>query len=813
MSPLLTFFLGLGVLILFCSYFLTEGYQGGTGFRKNVLGSCLTALLLFLCIASVWPPKQKIHLGLDLKGGTAFLIQLVRENGASPVTTSAQEQAVEVIRSRVDKFGVGEPVISPVGQDQILVQIPGLDAEKVTEARDQLQRVAKLEFHLVNPHSHELVPEIEAGKTIVPPGFRLATQERSENAHPSHSGPPSNSRYNALLDNAPSKDQGKKITEQYLIRQKADLSGDRVVKAFPYYDQQGWGVSLQFSNTGKKEFGDLTSQHIGEQLAILLDGKIVSAPVLRQAIYEGHAQISGGSMDEMEARNLASVLENPLQTPVKILEERSVSATLGVDSIRSGIISGLVGLGLTALFVLLYYRLIGVIAWLSLLVNIVLIFGVMSMFNFVLTLPGIAGLILTIATAIDANVLIYERLREELATGKNLKAAIAGAFHKALSSIVDANVTTLITSVILFWLAAGPVKGFAVTLTVGIIASLFSALVVTRTLLGWSTGSWGLKKVRMLNIIPDRQFNFMGKARVCIIASAIVIFVSIAAFVWRGKDNFGIDFRGGDLLIMTSQQSLTSQEVRHALSSEFKDSVIQMENKGTEHLIEIRSTAGTAAQIENELRNGLPNSGLARLQAESVGGLVGKQLATHSLTAFGLGILGILIYISLRFEFSFALGAIVALLHDVLITLGVFALLQKEISLVMIGAILTIAGYSINDTIVVFDRIRSGLHEGRQGSVRDIMNASINETLGRTILTSGATFITVAALYIGGGPVLRDFALAMLIGIIVGTYSSIFVAAPIVLWSSRRRSNGDLREQIKPKSKVSSFTSNSSAIA
>lgn len=811
MSPVVTFFLGLAILALFIWYFSTD-----TRRLKRLLGTALAALLTILCVASVWPPFDvkdatgkvtqagKIRLGLDLKGGTAFLIRLVRENAGSEISPAAQEQAVEVIRSRVDKFGVGEPVISPVGTDQILVQIPGLDTEKVAEARDQLQRVAKLEFRLVHPQSASLVAQRKAGQTpIIPPGYRVEVEERTERAEGA-GATPSNplSRTNSLMNNPAAADDVKKTTQEVVVHARADMTGERVKSAYPFFNERGWGVSMNFDSVGGQQFADLTRAHVGEQLAIMLDGKVVSAPNLNEAITGGSAQITGGSMGETECRNLASVLENPLQTPVRILEERSVSATLGADSIRAGIVSGLLGLALTFGFVLVYYRLAGLIAFGALLVNVALLFGVMSLFGFVLTLPGIAGVILTIATAIDANVLIYERLREELHAGKPLRAALEGAFAKALSSIIDANVTTLITSVLLFYYASGPVKGFAVTLTVGIIASLFAALIVTRTLFAWATDVGGLTKVRMLDFTPKRHFDFMGTARWCLIASTVIILFCGAAFALRGQRNFGIDFKGGDLLVLSTKQTLTTEQVRAALPADQRESVVQLERRGEEQFVDIRANAGSGPVIEKALRAALPAAGLQTLQSESVGSLVGKQLAIKSALAFGLGVLGILAYVSLRFEFSFAVGAVVALLHDIIITVGVFALLGRELSLVMIGAVLTIAGYSINDTIVVYDRIRSGLKEGRRGTVREIMNASINETLGRTLLTAGATFITVFALFIGGGAVLHDFALAMLIGVVVGTYSSVFVASPIVLWFSRSRGDqgDDLRAQVnRPK--------------
>jgi SecD/SecF fusion protein len=766
MPPILTFLLGLSVLGLFGWYFATE-IPG----RKRVLGLVLTLLLVSLCLLSIYPPSKTIHLGLDLKGGTEFQIRLVKENKEAKITAKMQETAVEVIRSRVDRFGVGEPVISPVGTDQILVQIPGLDAEKVSEARETLRRVAKLEFRLVNPNSDALIPQIESGATIIPPGYQIMTMEERPTDPLAIPG-----------TNAP---KLKPIEKKLLVKSIPDLKGERVIGANAGFATQGWVVNLRLDSEGAQIFGDLTSKHVGEQLAIVLDGKVLSDPVLKSAIYGGDCEISG-NFTEASARDLASALENPLSTPVSIEQERSVSATLGKDSIWRGVISGVVGVGLTFVFVLVYYRFAGLLANLALLINIVLLFGMMTMFNFVLTLPGIAGIILTIGLAIDANVLIYERLREELATGKSLRPALEGAYSKAFSSIFDANVTTLITSVILFWQAAGPVKGFAVALTLGIIASLFSALLVTRNAFSWATEKGGLQKIRMLNVLHSPKFDFMGKARYCVLGSLTVIMLCIAVFAYRGQKNFGIDFKGGDLTVLTMTRQLSDGDVRAALRPiHLEDSTIQNTSIPGQPMLTFRSPVDTGVEIQHRLQEAFPHAGVKLGQYDKVGALVGKQLATKSLMALLLGIVGILIYVSFRFEFSFAVGAIVALLHDVIITIGVFSLLGRELSLVLVGAVLTIAGYSINDTIVVYDRIRSGLREGRKGSVREIMNASINETLGRTVLTGGMTLVTVLALYLGGGAVLNDFALAILIGVIVGTYSSVFVASPIVLWFSR----------------------------
>lgn len=768
MSPALTFIAGLIVFALFGWYLATESARS-----KRGLGLTLTVALLALSAVVLW--FEGIHLGLDLKGGTSYLIRLVKETSGATITKTMQDRAVEVIRSRIDRFGVGEPVISPVGANQIQVQVPGLETTRIAEAREQLERVAKLDFKLVHPQSDSLLPQIDAGLALVPPGYEISTEERTEHPAGASAQPPGSK--------VP--DEGRKVVRKLIVKRNADMSGKHVVAASARFETQGWTVALSFDGEGAKEFGELTQAHVRERLAIVLDNKVISDPELKVPIYDGNAIISG-SFTEAEARSLASALENPLDTPVKIDEERNVSATLGNDSIRQGIYSGVAGLLLTFAFVLVYYRFAGLLASLSLLVNIALLFGAMSLFGFVLTLPGIAGVILTIGMAIDANVLVYERLREELASGKTLKPALDGAYRKAFSSIFDANITTLITSTILFWQAAGPVKGFAIALTLGIVASMFSALVVTRTGFAWATDKFGLAQIRMLNILHSPNFDFIGKARVCLLGSLAVLLLCVGVFALRGSKNFGIDFRGGDLSVVTTHQRLETSAVREALAPlNLKEAVIQSEEKDGRQYLTIRTPAETGIGVQKRLGEAFPQAALKVEQYDKVGALVGEQLAIKSLLALLLGIAGILIYVSIRFEFSFAVGAIVALLHDVVITIGVFSLLGKELSLVMVGAVLTIAGYSINDTIVVFDRIRSGLREGRKGNVAEIMNASINETLGRTVLTGSMTLVTVVALYLGGGPVLNDFALAILIGVLVGTYSSVYVASPIVLWFSK----------------------------
>lgn len=784
MSPALTFLIGLALLVLLFWYCTTD-----IDSRKRLLGLALTILFTAFSVAQFWPADKKIALGIDIAGGSSFLIQLT-PNAGQTMDRAMQESAVEVIRRRVDALGVSEPVISPVGTDRILVQLPGLDPEMVKDAQDRLQRVAKLEFRLVHQQSMMLAKKVANGEEFLI-GYETKPYDEKKKAEKVAASPTPSPSPGAEKKPEEAKAEEDKEPDLLLVRDKPDIVGSDIARAFPQYGSGGYFVGISFTGEGKKKFGELTKAHVGELFAILLDDRVISAPVIRTAITDGECVIEG-NFKAKEVEELASALQNPLQSAVKIIEQRSVSPTLGKESVMSGIYAGLLGLAFTFVFVLVYYRFPGLIANIALVVNMALLLGAMGMFHFVLTLPGIAGIILSIGMAVDANVLIYERLREELEAGKSLKYAVEAAYTKAFSSIFDANVTTLITAIILFWQSSGPVKGFAVTLTVGIIASMFAALVVTRNCFDWAIHLNWVKKITMLNLIKGENFDFLGKRKVAITISLSVIVLSMAFFGWRGKDNFGVDFTGGELVTFAAPADVTPKQIQDVLPKDM--SPPQEEKTGSQRVITVRGTFGKGEEIASTVTAALGEKGVKTEQIEKVGPVVGKQLAMQSGVALILGLLGILIYVSARFEFSFAIGAIVALLHDVIITVGVFALFQRELSLIMVGAILTIAGYSINDTIVVYDRIREGLKAGQRGSVAQIMNRSINDTLSRTILTGGTTLASVLALFLFGGPVLNDFAFAMFIGIVVGTYSSIYIAAPVVLWWAKARGTSLRRE-------------------
>jgi SecD/SecF fusion protein len=461
--------------------------------------------------------------------------------------------------------------------------------------------------------------------------------------------------------------------------------------------------------------------------------------------------------------------------------------------------SGVVGLIATFLFILLYYRFAGFVALVGLVVNTLMLFGIMAMFGFSFSLPGIAGIVLTIGMAVDANVLIYERLREEIAAGKSVKSAIGVAYEKAFTAIFDSNFTSLITAIVLFWRASGTVKGFAITLTIGLVASMFASILVTRVLFRWCIDRNMIKTFKFANLIKSADFDFLGKRGVAALLSFVLIIASAGVYLVKKERSLGIDFTGGTIITydLGQRQGMPFTEVEKVIKGMTlqKSATAQEEmNLVTGRLLTVRCDNKDAPVIEQQLAASFPEVVKDNLvpSREEVSALLGMEFLRDSGLALVLGMGLIFLYVGMRYRLAFAVGAIIALLHDVIISCGLIVILGNQLSLIHIAAILTIAGYSINDTVIIFDRIRETLRYST-GSLKDIMNEAINATLSRTILTSGATLFSVAALYLFGGQAMRDFSLMILIGIVVGTYSSIFVASALVLWWAKVN-NADYRE-------------------
>jgi len=791
-QPMTLFLAGLSLLVLFLWYFATD-YER----RKRNIGSVLLIGVCTLCFLAIYPPKENLKGGIDLVGGSSFTLlvkpKIDESNGQPiPLTKDDLKQARLTVEKRVNEYGNVDMLAVEQGTDKLLIQMPGMAPEESAVIKELLQKVARLELRKVNldggtpgPDGRSLADRIESGDEPRIPGFKVYKQKHKT-------------------------EDGTEISTNILLNNRVALTGKDVQQAWPNSMAGGHAVSITLTGAGGDKMIALTKDMTPgrDRIAVLLDGEVLTAPVVQSVPLGKSFQIEGQDSNE-EARSLANSLMNPLENPLEIIEERTISPTLGAAVVKQGMWSGIVGLCITAVFVLIYYRAAGLVALFGLVVNGLLIFGGMAMFNFTFTLAGIAGMILSIGMAVDANVLIYERLREEIAAGKTLKTAINASYEKAFSAIFDSNLTSLITAVILYWMGSSSIKGFAITLTIGIVASMFSAILVTRVLFRWCNDLNLLKKLSFLNLIKATKFDFLSKTKVSYIISGILIASSIGAVGIRGQNSLGIDFTGGSIVEFTLDQGqhLDQPSVEKALEGiqVSKRPVVQVEKSLAVEILTIRCATPDATKISEHLRSSFDIlgeketvNGAERYKIEQstqgVSATLGKDFLIDSCIALGLGLLGILIYITVRFEFSFALGGFVALLHDVVLSAGIVILIGGELSLIHVGALLTIAGYSVNDTIVIFDRIRESL-KSDEGEVKDLMNEAINATLSRTILTSLTTIVTVAIIAVFGGSALKDFSVMILIGLVIGTYSSVFIASPVVLWWSERK-GGSLRKEV-----------------
>ncbi|MFD0860399.1 protein translocase subunit SecD [Roseovarius aquimarinus] len=672
-------------------------------------------------------------------------------------------QALEIIRRRIDEVGTREPTIQRQGSDRILIQVPGIGS--ATELKDIIGTTAQLTFQPVVGRASSANESAGAGNEVVP-----------------------------------------SLNEEgvfYVLERAPVVTGDELVDAQPDFDQNGRpAVSFRFNPTGARAFGDYTAANIGSPFAIVLDNEVISAPTIQSHIPGGSGIITGNFSVE-ESTNLAVLLRaGALPAGLEFLEERTIGPELGADSIEAGQIACIVGFALVLVFMFASYGLFGLFANIALLINIALMFGLLSLVGATLTLPGIAGIVLTIGMAVDANVLIFERIREEMKTAKGAARAIELGYEKALSAIVDANITTLITAVILFAMGSGPVRGFAITLGLGIITSVFTAIFVTRLIAVMWFERKRPKTVlqgRALRMVKaETNVNFLGRWKMSLGLSALFIVVALGSFLLQGL-NFGIDFRGGTTIRTQSEQPVNIAEYRGAMQTldlgdisitEVFDPTFGPDQNVS--MIRIQAQDGaeavtpeTIAAVEGALQEAVPD--ITFTSVESVGPKVSGELIQTAAIAVLLAIGAVLVYIWLRFEWQFALGAVVALVHDVILTIGVFSELQLQFDLATIAALLTIVGYSLNDTVIVFDRVRENLRKYKSRPLLEVLNLSINETLSRTIVTSFTTMLALLALYFLGGDVIRGFVFAMMWGIVVGTYSSIFVAAVILMWLGVKR--------------------------
>ncbi len=768
LTPSLTFLSGVVLLFLLFFYLGTVNHRG-----KKIGGTLLTVLMSLFCVWAFM--SLRIKLGIDLGGGSSFTVELkegIDDKGKpKAITTQSIQQAIGILEKRLNPNGESDLLMAPEGDKRILIQMPGVNPETVGEVRKKIQQVAKLEFRMVHPDSEGELDRIKTNGGVAVGYVEMRHQELG-------------------------KKEGESKPPVLLVKSRPDMLGNRVSHAVAKIDpQEGWVIGLYLDSQGSKEFDEIAGAHKNERMAIILDGVVISDPVLKSDHYGGYAQISGGGsggFKQEEAIGLATALENPLENPMVIIEENTVSAAFGAETIKQGVQTGIWGTVLIAIFMLIYYRVAGLVALVGVVVNLLIIFGAMALFKITLTMPGIAGIALTVGMGVDANVLIYERLREEMRAGKTLKAALGVAFDKAFAAIFDVHVTTLITSLILFYLASGLVKGFAITLIVGIFGTLFGALIVTRVVFNWFIDADKLQHVKFASFIPQGNYDVLKYAKPFIIGSFALAAISLIGFVIRPNHGIGIDFRGGAMTRFEVKESFAPQSATEAVENALKNAGLKsfyvQENTSTsgQHLLSIRSEEHDKELVKSTLPTVFPGK-LNEGQTTTVGAVVGNELAKRSIIAYVCAMIAILLYLAFFYEFSFALGAIIALFHDCIIVVGLSVLMGQELSIIHIGAVLTVAGYSINDTIIVFDRIREMIKaKGGTGKMRDIMNEAISITLSRTLLTSLTALVPMVALYFFGGPSMKEFSLPILIGIIVGTYSSIYIASPLVLWYARK---------------------------
>lgn len=747
--------------------------------------------------------KGKVNLGLDLQGGMHLVLKVDTSELTPDEAKDAPDRALEIIRNRIDQFGVLEPSIQRQGRDHIIVQLPGITDR--SRAIDIVGKTAHLEFKLVSDNISliKMALEKEARRRVAEAAAAEEEVEREPQVREEAEEEISDYTAEEISDYSAQEianylegyelkffKREKRQMEPLLLEEKAELIGDMIIDATTEFSQTMFNqpyVSLTLNSKGAKIFDELTSRNVGKRLAIVLDDNVNSAPFIRERIPSGRAQITGNfSVDE--ANDLAIVLRaGALPAPVKIIEERTVGPTLGKDSVEQGVRAILIGGLIVLVFMALYYLISGLIADFALFLNLVLITGALGYFHGTLTLPGIAGLVLTIGMAVDANVLIFERIREESDVGKSIRAAIQSGFSRAFLTILDSNVTTLIAALVLFQFGTGPVRGFATILSIGILSSMFTALVVTRLLLDLlTTGEKKIDKLTMLRLIRKPNINFIGVRKIAYIVSLVAVVIGLLAFFQKGEKNYSIDFTGGTIQQFRFKDPIHIEDVRNVLRGVGLASA-SIQQFGNDKEVIIRSFEMEPGMIIEQFKESFKDNEFEILRVEKVGPSVGADLRDKAIKAFLIAMVCMVIYISFRFEFRFAIAAIVALLHDVLITVGALTITHREISTPVIAALLTIVGYSINDTIVVFDRIREDRKLMRKSSYQEIINTSINQTLSRTLLTSFTTLAVVLALYFLGGPVINDFAFVLLIGVMAGTYSSIFIASPILIdWPSKR---------------------------
>jgi SecD/SecF fusion protein len=741
-----------------------------------------------LVISAYYVVTKSPRLGLDLRGGT----QIVLETSDSPTTQANAEstdRALEVLRRRVDALGVAEPTLARSGERRIVVELP--DVQDPRRAAEVIGRTAQLTFHPVlaaesptaSP-SPSPAPSGSPGATPRPSPTRpTVVDPRRETVLPDEDGQP--------LRLGPAVLTGEGV-------------GDAAARTDPQQPALGWFVTIDFRGGGGRAWEQVTAnaacQQVGDprrRIAIVLDDQIISSPQVevtvqcRVGIVGGSTQITG-QFTPAEARDLALLIKGgALPVPVQIIEQRTVGPSLGQAAIEASTQAAVIGVILTGLFIIAVYRLLGGMATIALAGYGLISYAALLALGATLTLPGLAGFVLAIGMAVDANVLVFERAREEYAAAdrKQLRRALVGGFRGAVSAIADSNITTLLAAGLLFFLASGPVRGFGVTLSIGVLASMLSALVVTRVLAEWAvsrrlvrrrpavTGIADIGRVRAW--LTDRRPDLMRRRRAWLAISAVAVVIAIAGIFVRGL-NFGVEFTGGRLVEYSTTRTIPVDQARQVVADAgFPRAVVQTSDQNN---LTVRAERLTGDEQER-IRAALARDGgqVTKQRDEFIGPSLGDELRRNALIALAIALAAQLAYLAIRFRWTFGAAAVAAMAHDVAILIGIFAWLGKPIDGVFLAAVLTVIGYSVNDSVVVFDRIREHWRGRTRTPFARLANDAVLQTVPRTINTGlGAVFI-LAALLVLGGDSLADFALALLIGIAVGTYSSMFTATPLAI--------------------------------
>ena len=740
---------------------------------RSALVRALLALGV-LATAGYLVTNRSAKLGLDLRGGTQIVLQ-ARDSPTVKVSRDVTDRTLEVLRRRVDQLGVSEPALTRSGNNRIIIELPGVSDPR--QALSVIGRTAQLAFHPVLGIAATPAPTPSPSRTAGP----LTLPD--ESGQPLRLGPTA-------------------------------LTGNDVSNASATVDTQsggGWQVSVDFRGGGDRWAaltGAAACRPVGDpqrRVAIVLDNRVISSPQVAEDVpcrvgIAGGATTITGQFTEAEAKDLALLIRaGALPVPVEVIEQRTVGPTLGADAIRASVSAAIIGAALTILFIASVYRLAGVLAAVALLGYGVISYAALLALGATLTLPGIAGFVLAIGMAVDANVLVFERAREEYGGSKgNLSRAVTGGFRNALSAVVDSNVTTVLAAVLLFFLASGPVRGFGITLTVGVLASMFTTMVLTRVLLEGVAGRGWLRNRPQLSGLAGegwvrrrllaRRPDLMRYRRRFLAASVVAVVIALAGIGVRGL-NFGVEFTGGRLVEYSTAERVDAETARRAVAAAgLPHAVVQSTDAG----ISVRGSGITEdgkATVQRAL-SGVGGGSAQLVRDELIGPSLGNELRRKAMIGLGIALIAQMIYLAVRFQWTFGAAAVLAMAHDVAILVGVFAWLGKPIDGVFLAALLTVIGYSVNDSVVVFDRIRELLRLRRREPFATVANDACLQTIPRTVNTGMGALFILAALAFLGGDTLTDFAIALLIGIGIGTYSSVFTATPLAIALEARAAPG-----------------------